>query len=106
MAIHLRTPQTEAVRLRRVWIAQYGRANPQCVTILNSLPDSATPEEVDALFASLPFGSTNRVQRVWECDECGGADHQIMAIDLQANDDKPGVFLCLKCVKRMFYILS
>ncbi len=83
--------------LINMWIDQYGEKHSHCRHILEAVPEDATADDVDRVFASLPFGSSNRVAREWGCDVCHGQVTEAVVI----RGDEKTMTMCLPCVLRL-----
>lgn len=100
MSFVLKNINTEPGRLVARWLEQYGDRDPESTAILQALPPNPTADQVDMAFAGMPYGSSNRVQRVYTCDECRAEVPAVVLIDTDP-EDWHSTELCLHCVLKL-----
>jgi hypothetical protein len=90
-----------AADLVRNWLKQYDNRHIYVAQALRALPENPTPDQVDEAFASCAphAGHTNRVQREFSCEECGGTFDALVQID--ANAAEHYLHLCVYCVLKL-----
>ncbi len=87
-------------RLVVSWLNQYGKDHPHCKRTLLDLSPTATDERINAAFASLPFGSMNRVGHTLEiCHECGNAE-TVVRLGEEPAYESSTANVCLDCLKK------
>jgi hypothetical protein len=89
------------------WISQYGEDHPKCCVILQRLPGNATDEQINAAFASLPFGHSNRVCRDKKvCGECKSAVDAVVQIGEGPDCESRTAYVCRSCLLKALHLVG